>query len=161
MFPAVRTVVSTDRIVAMRASVIATSTMSAMMSMVPRSRRGNRTSGKRLWRFMSARPPDPVAQGHRRFEHAVAVALPVERRCRARIPRCRHVYEAPDPPGTQIGAGSRGLGAVGGGVAFRPVDARGLLRKRAARDHRDAHRDDAFPLRLPYCLRCDAIRQGR
>src|SRR6266851_2398380 len=134
MLPAITIAVSTDRMVAIPARVMATSTISAMISMVPRSRRGVFPCKKaRLPRgFISARPPDPVAQGDGRFEHAVAVAFPVGRGRRARIPRRRHVDDAAGPAGTAIGPGSR-LGAVGGGVTLAPVAAQRLFRLRAPR----------------------------
>src|SRR5882762_4323221 len=75
MLPATTVAVSTERIMATAARVMATSTISAMNSVTPRWRR---RLGRLLgaYRFMSARLPDPVAQRHGRFEHAVAVALP-------------------------------------------------------------------------------------
>src|SRR6266699_3383243 len=63
MLPATTVAVSTERIMATAAMVMATSTISAMNSVTPRWRR---RIGGLLWacRFMSARLPDPVAQKH-------------------------------------------------------------------------------------------------
>src|SRR5256712_10932457 len=125
MLPATTVAVSTERIMATAAMVMATSTISAMNSVTPRWRRRI----GRLWayRFMSARLPDPVAQRHGRFEHAVAVALPV---------RVGRQVERPGAPGI-AGPCRRHSRRVAGRAA-----ARRFFGKRAARHHGDADGDE-------------------
>src|SRR5262245_43083126 len=84
MFPAMMVAVSTERMVAMPASVMATSTMSAMIRIVPPSRARPWCRGKRSF-LMSARLPDPVAQWNRGLEDAVPVAGPVVQRRGVRV----------------------------------------------------------------------------
>src|SRR5437016_12281663 len=94
MLPATTVAVSTERIMATAAMVIATSTISAMNSVTPRWRR---RLGRLPWayRFMSARLPEPVAQRHGRFEHPVAVALPVRVRREVEPPVCHRSRHGP------------------------------------------------------------------
>src|SRR6267378_2934794 len=130
MLPATTVAVSTERIIATAAMVMATSTISAMNSVTPRWWR----IGRLLWayRFMSARLPDPVAQRHGRLEHPVAVALPV---------RIGRQVERPRSPGIAGPCRSRSRR-----VADRAAGSR-FFGKRAARHHGDPHGDDLRPVR--------------
>src|SRR2546428_2557950 len=140
MLPATTVAVSTERIMATAAMVMATSTISAMNSVTPRWRR---RIGRLLWayRFMSARLPDPVAQRHRRLEHAVAVALPVRVRREVEPPVCHRSRH-----GRTHGRTARPRRIDGGRVAGRAAASR-FFGKRAARHHGDPHRDDLWPVR--------------
>src|SRR5882672_3608153 len=73
--PAWMVAVSTERIVAIPARVMATSTMSAMIRTVPPCRRRRWGACERTRSakeaFMSARLPYPVSQGNRRLENAI------------------------------------------------------------------------------------------
>src|SRR5438477_2973718 len=106
MLPAVMVAVSTERIVAMPARVMATSTMSAMIRIVPPCRARGCTERARRENergpFMSARLPYPVAQGNRGLEHAIPVAFPVIRSGHARTDvESRLVIEGGRPRGTR------------------------------------------------------------
>src|SRR5882762_2804188 len=137
MFPATTVAVSTERIMATAAMVMATSTISAMNSVTPRWRR---RLGGLLWayRFMSARFPDPVAQRHGRLEHPVAVALPGHA---GRQRNGRQVERSGGPCISRPGWKCRCR------IAGRAQPGRRFLRLRAARHHGDPHGDDLRPVR--------------
>src|SRR5213080_4316377 len=137
MLPATTVAVSTERIMATAAMVIATSTISAMNSVTPRWRR---RLGRLPWayRFMSARLPDPVAQRNRRLEDAVAEALPGHP-CRQRNGR---QVERPGGPGI-----ARPCRSHSRRVAGRSEAGSRFFGKGAARHHGDADGDDLRPVR--------------
>src|SRR5262245_19112960 len=122
MLPATSDAVSTERIVAMPTSVMATSTISAMISIMPRWRRGPREKPEKRWLdgVMSARAPYPVAQRNRLLEHAVAVALPVRVLGPVRVPG--HVQARVEIPG-RAGPGGAGPPRLGRGCVARGAGA--------------------------------------
>src|SRR5712691_4951809 len=132
MLPATTVAVSTERIMATAAMVMATSTISAMNSVTPRWRR---RIGRLLWayRFMSARLPDPVAKRHRGLEDPVAVALPGHARWQ------RNGRQVERSSGPCIAGPCRSHSRR---IAGRTQPGRRFLRLRAARYHGDPHRDD-------------------
>src|SRR5882672_267246 len=146
ILPARMVAVSTERIVAIPARVMATSTMSAMIRTVPPCRRRRWGACERTRSakeaFMSARLPYPVSQGNRRLENAIAVAFPVVRSGHARA----HVEPGlVVEPATRPGrSGPLGLGR--GRVAGVAVVSSGrLVGLGAARDHGDPHGDETRP----------------